>query len=155
MIIVPIVVGLFMLFIIMILLSMTLAPILMADYAPIEIYTFLVRLSILWAGLIWITAAIYVSIVTHDNQYGWEVWLSFSIGALMIYSGLGGTFVTSGYWLGIRTIFYLLLSLAAVIYMEHIRSLTNSENPSDHIISYMVDSTLLRRYRDDSRARRR
>lgn len=86
-----------------------------------EVFVFLLKATMLWAGLVWVSVSVYISLISDDEDSAFNVWISFTIGALMIYLGISGVYLSNTYWLGVRTVLYLMLSLIAVIFLEELQ----------------------------------
>lgn len=128
--ILPSIAGLFALFISVLLIGLTLAPAMWGAYTTLEVYTFIVRLCALWAGLVWLSASIYLSLITGAREFSTEIWLAFIVGALMSYQGLAGEFVTHPYWIGVRALLYTFISLIAVALIANIQRRLGADRPA-------------------------
>lgn len=101
------------------------------DYRPSRLlYVFILKSTILWAGLVWISVSVYLTLISESEDFTTESWISFVIGSLMVYIGLRGVFTDPLWWLGVRTLLYLLLSMSAVLMFEEIRRTGDLESPS-------------------------
>lgn len=130
MLVLPSIAGLFALFISAVLLALTLAPAVESVYTTVEVYTFIVRLTALWAGLVWLSSSIYISLITGSREFSTEIWLAFLVGALMSYLGVSGEFIDIPYWLGVRAIMYTLISLIAVTLISNIQKRLGTNRPA-------------------------
>lgn len=130
----PAAVGLFILFIGLTLIALTIAPALATTHTTLEVYTYLVRITALWAGLAWLSASIYLSLVTGSREFSVEIWIAFLIGALMSYLGISGKFIDIPYWLGVRALTYGLISMAALALVANVQRRLDANNPSLRVV---------------------
>lgn len=126
----PSIAGLFVLFIGVVLIALTVAPAIATANTTVEVYTYIVRLCALWAGLVWLSASVYLSLITGSREFSTEIWLAFIVGALMSYLGVSGEFVDSPYWLGVRALMYALISLVAVALITNIQYRLGVDRPT-------------------------
>lgn len=125
--VIPLTLGILSTFALLLLVSITIAPLIYETPISVEVYTFLVRLCALWAGLTWLTASIYLSLITDAGEHISEIWVSFWIGAMMSYVGVAGVYVDIRYWLGIRALTYVLFATAALIFIANTHRNISSE----------------------------
>lgn len=127
----PLVVALLFVYLLTILIALAISPTFLGARITIDTYLFVLQATGLWAGLSWISVAIYISLVSEADDFYFETWLSFSIGSLMIYIALSGVFVEVPYWLGVRAVLSLLLSAAALIMLVHLVETGDLMPPSE------------------------
>lgn len=92
-------------------------------------YVFLLKATMLWAGLLWIAVSVYVSLIARTNDFVQEVWIAFCIGSLMAYVGVKGVHTSPAYWIAVQTMLYFLISMAAVSLFCSILRIGNLEPP--------------------------
>ena len=144
----PVVIGLLVVYALTVLVALTVAPYMLGAQVPVDVYLFVLKATILWAGLTWISIAIYISLISETDTLGDESWLAFIVGAIMVYLGIAGEFVADPYWIGVRAVLYLLFSLVGLVMFVELMRVTGMKPPSERL------GELLRRVRGMWRRRR-
>lgn len=134
---IPTVTRLLFIYVFMVAVSATVTAITTGYQPAREVYVFLLRSTMLWAGLVWVSVSIYIVLISEADDFVVESWISFVIGALMIYLGMSGTFAATVWWLGVRTILYLLLSISAVLMFNEIKRVGGLAEPSDRLAAVL------------------
>ena len=129
----PVVIGLLAIYALTILVALTLAPYMVESQVPVDVYLFVLKATILWSGLTWISIAVYISLISETDTLGDESWLAFIIGSLMVYLGIAGEFVADPYWIGVRSLLYLLLSLVGLVMFIELMRVSDMKPPSERL----------------------
>lgn len=98
--------------------SLTVAPYIAGQPVSVDTYIFMLKLTILWSSLLWVCISMYLAIVCESDDYMDVSWMLFIVGAVMAYLGISSPFAPDRYWLGVRTLVFLLLSFVPVVILE-------------------------------------
>lgn len=93
------------------------------------------HLMAMFAGVVWVSLAIYISLISEVRNLTLEVWVSFAIGALLLYLGVGGDFPHSEPWLIVRIALYVGLTIAAFLLYRIIQRSTHMLPASVRLVS--------------------
>lgn len=116
----PLFAAILTVYLLTVIIALIISPAILGERVTIHTYLFIRQLTGLWAGLVWTSVAIYISLVSEANDYYFETWTAFTIGVLMIYVSVSGEFVSKPYWLAVRSALYVLFSIAGLIYLEQL-----------------------------------
>lgn len=130
----PLFAAILTVYLLTVIIALVISPAVLGERVTVDTYLFVRQLTGLWAGLVWTSVAIYISLVSEANDFYFETWTSFTIGVLMIYVSISGEFVTTPYWLAVRSAMYVLFSLGALILLEKLVIAGGLLPPSDRFV---------------------
>lgn len=127
--------ALFAVYGLMVVIAISYAPFVAGEEVPRIVYIYLLKMSMSWAGLTWLSIAVYVSLISETDDYNDLVWMSFIMGAVMTYMGIsmGVASNATNHWLGIRSLIYYLLSAIPYMWLRTMIKMGDIISPSDSI----------------------